>query len=103
MNDLLEIAESWHNEGRKVAVATVVSTWGSSPRSAGSKLIVDHQNEFMGSVSGGCIENAVIMVAQEVLKTGQLQNVEFTVADEQAWSVGLTCGGTVRIMIEPLE
>lgn len=98
--DLLALAESWKSEGRGVALATVVETWGSSPRPTGSQLLVDDQGEFEGSVSGGCIEGAVIGEAQEVIAGGTPRMLDFGVSDEQAWDVGLACGGKVRVFVE---
>ena len=97
---LLDEAQAWHAAGRKVALATVVSTWGSSPRPAGSLLIVDAQGHMQGSVSGGCIEGAVIRAAQEIMAGAPPRLLEFGVTDEQAWGVGLACGGRVRVWVE---
>ncbi len=100
---LLDVAEAWRREGRKVAIATVVSTWGSSPRPAGSQLVVDETGEMLGSVSGGCIEGAVIREAMEVMQGAPPRLLEFGVSDEQAWEVGLACGGRVRVYVEAVE
>ena len=100
---LLDEATSWRRDGRMVAVATVVSTWGSSPRPAGSVLIVDDQSRMQGSVSGGCIEGAVIREALEVMGGAQPKLLEFGVSDEQAWDVGLACGGRVQVWVEAVE
>ncbi|MEK0082784.1 XdhC family protein [Benzoatithermus flavus] len=97
---LLELAAAWHAAGRKVAIATVVSTWGSSPRPAGSMLIVDDHGEMQGSVSGGCIEGAVIREAMEIMQGAPPKLLEFGVSDEQAWEVGLACGGRVQVWVE---
>ena len=97
---LLDEAQAWHAAGRKVAVATVVATWGSSPRPAGSVLIVDADGRMQGSVSGGCIEGAVIREAQEIMAGAAPRLLEFGVSDEQAWEVGLACGGRVRVWVE---
>ncbi|HEX5935846.1 MAG TPA: XdhC family protein [Pseudorhizobium sp.] len=104
MNDLdpLEIAEDWRSKGRSVAIATVVETWGSAPRPAGSHLVIDGQGNFEGSVSGGCVEGAVIAEAQDVIADGKAKMLEFGVADETAWRVGLSCGGTIRVYVERL-
>ena len=91
--DELTIAESWMKAGREVAVATVVPTWGSAPRPAGSHLVIDEDGNFEGSVSGGCVEGAVIAEAMEVITTGKPRLLEFGVADNTAWEVGLSCGG----------
>jgi len=98
--DELAIAEAWLEEGRKVAVATVVETWGSAPRGVGSHLIIDGDGNFEGSVSGGCVEGAVISEADDVLKSGEPKMLEFGVADETAWKVGLSCGGKIRVYLE---
>ncbi len=96
----LDIAEAWMKEGREVAVATVIETWGSAPRPVGSHLVIDDQGNFEGSVSGGCVEGAVISEADDVLETGEPKLLEFGVADETAWEVGLSCGGKIRIYVE---
>ena len=97
---LLGQARSWKAEGRKVALATVVSTWGSSPRPAGSMLVVDDGGRMQGSVSGGCIEGAVIQEAMEIMEGAEPRLLEFGVSDEQAWDVGLACGGKVQVWVE---
>lgn len=101
--DILQTAEDWLDAGKGVALCTVVATWGSSPRPAGSQLLVDDSGSFTGSVSGGCIEGAVIREAREVIAEGGHRMLEFGVSDEQAWDVGLACGGQVRIFIERIE
>jgi GTPase len=93
----------WRNQGRGVALATVVRTWASSPRPAGSHLAVDSTGNFVGSVSGGCIESAVIDEAQAVIRDGRPRRLQFGVSDEQAWEVGLTCGGQVDVFLERIE
>ena len=98
--DVLQTASDWLDQGRSVALATVVSTWGSSPRAAGSQLVVDDAGNFIGSVSGGCVEGAVITEAREVMKTGEPQLLEFGVTDDEAWSVGLACGGRIEVFVE---
>ena len=98
--DELTIAESWMKAGREVAVATVVSTWGSAPRPAGSHLVIDEDGNFEGSVSGGCVEGAVIAEAMEVITTGKPRLLEFGVADDTAWEVGLSCGGKIEVYVE---
>ncbi|MDK9704159.1 MAG: XdhC family protein [Sulfuritalea sp.] len=103
-NDLLfETLQQWRSAGKSAALATVVSTWGSSPRPEGSHLAVDEAGHFVGSVSGGCIEGAVIDAAREVMASGRPQLLEFGISDEQAWQVGLACGGRVRVFVEPVE
>ncbi len=100
---LLEQLAAWREAGRKAAVATVVSTWGSSPRPAGSMLIVDEAGLMQGSVSGGCIEGAVVTEALAAITDGKPRTLEFGVSDEQAWEVGLACGGRIRIFVERVE
>ena len=101
--DLLATARAWFDSGRGVAIATVVSTWGSSPRSTGSQLVVDDQGAMAGSVSGGCIEGAVMREALEVIAGGDARLLDFGVSNEQAWEVGLACGGKVQVYVERLE
>jgi xanthine dehydrogenase accessory factor len=103
MNDPLQIALDWQGEGRKVALAIVVATWGSAPRPAGSVMCCDDAGHFAGSVSGGCVEVAVIEAAREVLATARSRVMEFGVSDEQAWSVGLACGGSLRVVVLPVQ
>jgi len=98
--DVLATAAHWLGEGRKVALATVVKTWGSAPRQAGSQLAVRDDGAFVGSVSGGCIEGAVIGEALASMKDGKVRNLEFGVSDETAWSVGLACGGRIEVFVE---
>ncbi|GEO83211.1 MULTISPECIES: XdhC family protein [Alphaproteobacteria] len=100
--DPLFIAEQWTSQGRAVAVATVVETWGSAPRPVGSHLVIDAEGNFEGSVSGGCVEGAVITEALDVLQSGEAKMLEFGVADETAWRVGLSCGGKIRVYVERL-
>jgi len=101
--DPLGFAQRWRGEGLSVALATVVETWGSSPCPPGSQLAVNAKGHFAGSVSGGCVEGAVIERAQAVIESGRPETLEFGIADETAWSVGLACGGRVRIFVERLE
>ena len=100
---ILNTAAEWHRGGRGVALATVVTTWGSSPRPVGSKLAVDDSGQMIGSVSGGCVEGAVVETALEIIRTGKTRLLEFGVSDEQAWEVGLACGGRVQIFVEKLS
>lgn len=102
-DDVLKAAEAWRREGRGVAIATVVSTWGSAPRPAGSHLVIDEKQNFLGSVSGGCVEGEVIVAAGEVIESGKPRLLEFGVADETAWRAGLSCGGTIRIYVEKVD
>ncbi len=99
-DDVLKTAENWMKNGRDLAIATVVETWGSAPRPTGSHLVIDRAGNFEGSVSGGCVEGAVIAEAEAVIETGQPIMLEFGVADETAWQVGLTCGGRIRVYVE---
>jgi len=102
-DDILEQAASWRASGNGVAIATVVSTWGSSPRPVGSQLAVDAGGKFVGSVSGGCIEGAVIKEALDAIATGRPRLLDFGVTNEQAWEVGLACGGKVQVFVERLD
>jgi xanthine/CO dehydrogenase XdhC/CoxF family maturation factor len=99
-DDPLFIAERWMLDGKDVAVATVIETWGSAPRPAGSHLVIDEAGNFFGSVSGGCVEGAVIAEAMDVIASGEPKTLEFGVADETAWRVGLSCGGRIRVYVE---
>ncbi len=101
-DDIPEIALKWHRAGRGAVLATVVETWGSAPRPCGSQLAIAKDGEIAGSVSGGCVEGAVITEAQEVLETGETRVLEFGVSDDQAFAVGLACGGRIRVMLEPV-
>ena len=101
--DVLATAADWLAEGRRLALATVVETWGSSPRPVGSQLVVDDQNRMVGSVSGGCIEGAVIHEAQAVMAGAPPKLLTFGVSDAEAWSVGLACGGKIAVFVEALE
>ena len=101
--DILREAESWKRAGRGVALATVVETWGSAPRPVGSHLVVDEAGNFLGSVSGGCVEGAVIEEASDVIADGKPHMLEFGVADETAWKVGLSCGGRIRVYVERVD
>lgn len=101
--DILNTAESWSKSGRRVALATVIETWGSAPRPVGSHLVIDAEGNFEGSVSGGCVEGAVVTEAVDVIETGKPTTLEFGVADETAWRVGLSCGGRIRVYVEPVN
>jgi xanthine/CO dehydrogenase XdhC/CoxF family maturation factor len=100
--DVLAAAETWRETGRSVAIATVVETWGSAPRPVGSHLVIDADGNFLGSVSGGCVEGAVVEEAAEVIASGASRMLEFGVADETAWRVGLSCGGRIKVYVEKL-
>ena len=101
--DVLATALEWKQAGRDVAVATVTSTWGSSPRPAGSHLVVDGSGAMVGSVSGGCIEGAVVREALDAIADGRPRLLDFGVTNEQAWEVGLACGGKLQVYVERLE
>lgn len=100
LDDTLEQASAWLGEGRKVALATVIETWGSAPQPVGSRLAIDGDGRFTGSVSGGCVEGAVVTEALDVIASGTAKTLSFGVADETAWKVGLACGGSIRIFVE---
>lgn len=102
-DDVLEQAAGWRAAGRNVALATVVHTWGSSPRPVGSQLAVDEAGKMIGSVSGGCIEGAVVHEAKQVMADGKPKLLEYGVTDDMAWEVGLACGGKVEVFVERLE
>ena len=102
-DDILSTAEVWRRDGRDVALATVIETWGSAPRPVGSHLVIDAEGDFMGSVSGGCVEGAVITEAIDVIESGAPRVLEFGVADETAWEVGLSCGGRIRVFVERID
>lgn len=102
-DDIPATALAWSADGRAVALATVIETWGSSPRPVGSQMVIDGTGHFLGSVSGGCVEGAVIHEAANVLADGEPRLLAFGISDDQAWSVGLACGGKVRIYVEALE
>jgi xanthine/CO dehydrogenase XdhC/CoxF family maturation factor len=99
---ILNEATGWLDQGRQVALATVVQTWGSAPQPVGSQLVIDAEGNFLGSVSGGCVEGAVIAEAVDVMESGEPKLLEFGVEDETAWQVGLACGGKIRVYVEPL-
>jgi len=102
-DEVLRQATEWSEGGLGVAVATVVSTWGSAPRPAGSHLAVNERGEFVGSVSGGCIEGAVVREAVAAIQDGKPRLLEYGVTHDRAWEVGLACGGTVQVYVERLE
>ncbi|MBM3513972.1 MAG: XdhC family protein [Alphaproteobacteria bacterium] len=103
MNDPLAQALSWRAAGRKAALATVVKTWGSSPRPAGSHMVINQDGDFVGSVSGGCIEGAVVEAALGVIAENKSRTLDFGVTNEMAWEVGLACGGHVQVYVEAVE
>lgn len=100
---ILGLAGDWMSSGRQVAIATVIETWGSAPQPVGSQLLIDSDGNFEGSVSGGCVEGAVIVEAADVIETGKPTVMEFGVEDETAWQVGLACGGRIRVYVEPIS
>ncbi len=101
-DNTIEIALDWLAAGKSVALATVVETWGSAPRPVGSQLVISGEAEIMGSVSGGCVEGAVVEEALEALESGECAVLDYGVADEDAFAVGLACGGNIRILVEPV-
>jgi xanthine dehydrogenase accessory factor len=103
MQDILADLDRWHEKGKSIALATVIQTWGSSPRRAGAKMAFTLDGNVTGSVSGGCVENAVVEVGIQSLKTNRPRLLHFGVADESAWEVGLACGGSIDIFVKPLN
>ncbi len=101
--DVLATAAAWRAAGDDVALATVVETWGSSPRPAGSRLAVSASGRLAGSVSGGCIEGAVADAAKQTMASGTPQLLDFGISDERAWEVGLACGGKLKVFVEKLS
>jgi xanthine/CO dehydrogenase XdhC/CoxF family maturation factor len=101
--EILHAARDWKREGKGVAIATVTATWGSSPRPTGSQLVVDASGRMLGSVSGGCIEGAVVKEAQEVIADGKPRLLDFGITNEQAWEVGLACGGKLQVFLERVD
>lgn len=102
-DDVLARALAWHDEGLGVALATVIGTWGSAPRRPGSHMAVNERGEFVGSVSGGCVEGSVIQASREVIDGGESRVLDFGVTNERAWEVGLACGGEMKVFLERLE
>jgi xanthine/CO dehydrogenase XdhC/CoxF family maturation factor len=103
MREVLADVDRWHAGGESVALATVVKVWGSAPRAVGAKMAVSRSGQIAGSVSGGCVEGAVITEALEVIEAGQPRVIAFGVADATAWEVGLSCGGRIRIFLERID
>jgi xanthine/CO dehydrogenase XdhC/CoxF family maturation factor len=101
--EILRAAADWKRQGKGVAIATVTATWGSSPRPTGSQLVVDADGRMLGSVSGGCIEGAVVKEAQEVIADGKPRLLDFGITNEQAWEVGLACGGKLQVFLERVD
>ena len=102
-SDILRKAQEWKEAGRDVALATVAETWGSAPRPVGSHLLIDSEGNFLGSVSGGCVEGDVIAEALDIIAVGGQQMLEFGVADETAWRAGLSCGGRIKVYIQSID
>ncbi|HEY6042493.1 MAG TPA: XdhC family protein [Anaerolineae bacterium] len=102
MREVLNEIDQWRARGDQVAIATVVKTLGSTPRPIGAKMAVNSRGEFAGSVSGGCVEGAVIEQALSVIKSGTPKLLHFGISDETAWDVGLSCGGTIDVFVEKL-
>lgn len=102
-DEILHEAQAWREQGRDVAIATVVETWGSAPRPVGSHLVIDGGGSFLGSVSGGCVEGDVVAEAVDVIETGAPRLLEFGVADDTAWKAGLSCGGRIKVYVERLD
>ena len=103
MREILKDLERWRRQGRRVAIARVVDLEGSGPRLPGASMAVTEDGQVAGSVSGGCVEGAVVLEALEVLATGDRRMVTFGYSDDEAFAVGLTCGGTIHLFIEPLD
>jgi xanthine dehydrogenase accessory factor len=103
VKEILEDVERWRAEGKKVAIATVVATRRSAPRPIGAKLAISETGELCGSVSGGCVESDVYENAREVLESGTPKLLSYGIADEEAWEVGLPCGGEIDVFVERLE
>jgi xanthine dehydrogenase accessory factor len=102
MRDILPYIRAWRQQDRKIAVATLVKVWGSAPRQIGARVVVSDSTELAGSVSGGCVESAVLQEAVEVFHTGQAMTLSYGVTDEDAWAVGLTCGGAIELLVEEI-
>lgn len=103
MRDVLESLERWRERGEDIAVATVINTWGSAPRPVGSKMVSTRSGGIAGSVSAGCVENAVLEAGENVMATGQPRLLHYGVADDTAWDVGLACGGEIEVFVEPFS
>ncbi|HEV2074589.1 MAG TPA: XdhC family protein [Thermomicrobiales bacterium] len=103
MSEWLPEIDEWKRDGKQVALATVTKIEGSAPRPVGARLAVTQDGEMAGSVSGGCVENAVVLEAQQALKSGTPRLLRYGISDEMAWDVGLACGGTIEVFVEPME
>ena len=103
MREIIPDIEKWTNEGKKIAIARVISVEGSGPRDAGAAMAVNEEGEVSGSVSGGCVEGAVVTEALQIIESGERKTISFGYSDDEAFSVGLTCGGTINLYIEPFD
>jgi len=103
MREVLPEIERWRAAGKQVALATVVKVYGSAPRPLGAKMAISEAGEMAGSVSGGCVEGAVVQEALDVIETKQARLVEYGIADELAMTVGLACGGNIQVFVEPIN
>ncbi|MBE52038.1 MAG: xanthine dehydrogenase [Acidimicrobiaceae bacterium] len=103
MREIIPDIEKWTNEGKKIAIARVISVEGSGPRDAGAAMAVNEDGEVSGSVSGGCVEGAVVTEALQIIESGERKTISFGYSDDEAFSVGLTCGGTINLYIEPFD
>ena len=103
MREIIPDIEKWTNEGKKIAIARVISVEGSGPRDAGAAMAVNEDGEVSGSISGGCVEGAVVTEALQIIESGERKTISFGYSDDEAFSVGLTCGGTINLYIEPFD
>ena len=103
MAEWLPEIDQWRAEGKQVALATVVNVIGSAPRPVGARMAITEKGQLAGSVSGGCVETAVVLEAQQVIRTNSPRLVQYGISDEMAWDVGLSCGGTIEVFIEPMD
>lgn len=103
MRELMAEIERWNGQGKAVALATVVKVYGSAPRPLGAKMAVSSAGEMAGSVSGGCVEGAVVQEALKILRSGQPRLIAFGISNESAWEVGLACGGSIEVFVEPMH
>ena len=101
---ILDEANDWINANQKVVLATVIQTWGSSPRPTGSRMIINEKGDFSGSVSGGCVESAVVRESMDLIQNNkEFKKIEFKVSDESAWEIGLACGGEIAVYLEKIN
>ena len=103
MKDIIDAVDRWTEQGKAIAIATVTETWGSSPRGVGAQMVVSVDGEMVGSVSGGCVEGAVVDACLDVFRTGKQKYLNFGVADETAWKIGLSCGGEINVFVRLLD